>query len=669
MSKTSDDAMLIGASWYPEMWPEDEWPMDIARMREIGFNMVRLFEFAWHRFEPREGEYDLGWALRVMDLCHEAGIAVMVGTPTPAPPAWLTSTYPDTLRTDAEGRRKGHGIRCHFSPHSRKYRELSSLLIERMAAALAEHPALHSWQIDNEMGGADFGPEARAAFHAWLEQRYGDIHTLNEEWGLEFWSQAYASFDQVPMPPVESPSRHHPSLSLANQHFQNDVWTDFIRQQCDILRAKSDKPITTNMVGNFGGMNWFQHNRLLDRVGTSMYKDVDHYHWNVMQFDRMRAEKPDRPYWHLETAPSWSGGGRVWNIHHSADGIRAMTWMSALLGGSMMLYWQWRQHWAGQEMLHGTLCTATGKWRPNREAIARIAAEWREHGEWLLAHPPAPSAVGLLISNEAAWAFAATPMEGLDYLQVWRDAFHQPLCDSHIWRDVIHESADLSKYKVLIIPLMPVLSKDTRRRLVEWVGSGGHLLLGPLTGFRTDEYTVFRDREFGGLEELMGAESALRFTVKDVEDTVSVEFGDGHVARVSGTCEGFVPTTGAVLADYVGGYGDGLPAIVENSFGAGTVTTLGGLVDRATYLKLVRGLLQHAGVVPVAEGDAHVVVVPRAGSDGTVAGYGIVNLKEQEQVILLPAVGMDLLTGEPQGREVTLPPLAVRLVRCDMPSR
>ena len=40
--RVSDDRIHTGFSWYPEAWPESEWPADIARMREVGITMVRL---------------------------------------------------------------------------------------------------------------------------------------------------------------------------------------------------------------------------------------------------------------------------------------------------------------------------------------------------------------------------------------------------------------------------------------------------------------------------------------------------------------------------------------------------------------------------------------------------------------------------------------------------
>ena len=46
-------------------------------------------EFTWGLCEPEEGKYDFAWLERVMDIMGKAGIKVVLGTPTAAPPIWL----------------------------------------------------------------------------------------------------------------------------------------------------------------------------------------------------------------------------------------------------------------------------------------------------------------------------------------------------------------------------------------------------------------------------------------------------------------------------------------------------------------------------------------------------------------------------------------------------
>src|SRR6185503_3025482 len=197
MSEESPSSELpLGASWYPELWPEDQWPLDVARMKEVGVTVVRLFEYAWHRLEPREWEYDFEWANRVLNLLNENNLKAVIATPTAAPPAWLTSKYPEVLGTDDQGRR-GHRTRHRYSVVSSRYREFCTRIVDQMVHSFRGHDAILGWQIDNQMSGADYGNEARRAFHSWLHERFGQIESLNKTWGLEFASQAYEYFEQI----------------------------------------------------------------------------------------------------------------------------------------------------------------------------------------------------------------------------------------------------------------------------------------------------------------------------------------------------------------------------------------------------------------------------------------------------------------------------------------
>ena len=87
-------ALLLGAAWYPEQWPESRWDADLALMQAAHINFVRLGEFAWSTLEPKEGDYQMDWLDHAVRAAEKHGIAVVIGTPSAAPPAWLTQTYP-----------------------------------------------------------------------------------------------------------------------------------------------------------------------------------------------------------------------------------------------------------------------------------------------------------------------------------------------------------------------------------------------------------------------------------------------------------------------------------------------------------------------------------------------------------------------------------------------
>ncbi len=95
--------LFYGVAYYDEYMPEDRLAKDIALMRETGINVVRIAESTWSTLEPEEGQYNFYHIDRVLEAMHEAGIAVIVGTPTYAVPAWLAAKHPDILVTTVAG--------------------------------------------------------------------------------------------------------------------------------------------------------------------------------------------------------------------------------------------------------------------------------------------------------------------------------------------------------------------------------------------------------------------------------------------------------------------------------------------------------------------------------------------------------------------------------------
>ena len=46
----------FGVDYYPEHWPRERWQTDARMMREMGITIVRMAEFSWAKWEPREGD-------------------------------------------------------------------------------------------------------------------------------------------------------------------------------------------------------------------------------------------------------------------------------------------------------------------------------------------------------------------------------------------------------------------------------------------------------------------------------------------------------------------------------------------------------------------------------------------------------------------------------------
>lgn len=55
--------------YYPEQWDIYMIDEDMDNIVELGCNVIRIAEFAWHIMEKTEGQYDFF----VLRLCHQQG--------------------------------------------------------------------------------------------------------------------------------------------------------------------------------------------------------------------------------------------------------------------------------------------------------------------------------------------------------------------------------------------------------------------------------------------------------------------------------------------------------------------------------------------------------------------------------------------------------------------
>jgi beta-galactosidase len=247
----------LGACYYPEQWPEEMWGDDYRRMKEMGFSVIRVAEFAWSIFEPAEGEFHFDLFDRALDLAHEHGVKVIVGTPTATPPAWLTHRYPEVLNVSQSGISYQHGQRRHYNYNAPIYKELCARITRKMAEHYKNHPAILGWQIDNEMNcevNVFYSEADHRAFREWLKRKYGSLDQLNEAWGAVFWNQTYSDWVQVHLirPTVsDSPNPHQ---ALDEKRFISDSVISFAKLQADIIReAAPHQWVTTN--GMFGHLD------------------------------------------------------------------------------------------------------------------------------------------------------------------------------------------------------------------------------------------------------------------------------------------------------------------------------------------------------------------------------------------------------------------------------
>lgn len=651
----ANERLWLGSAWYPEQWPESAWPEDLRLMKASGANVVRIGEYAWSRMEPSEGQYDFGWLVRAVRLAAKYDIKVVVGTPTDTPPAWLTATYPDTLQVDGSGKRLGHGGRRQFSISSQRYRTLARDIVTRMAQALKDEPNVIGWQVGNEPTDESYDPEARAAWVAWLKQRYGTLDALNEAWSTAYWSQTYSAWDQVPF----NTDKGNPGWMLELKRFITAQWSEFHRNQRDAIRAVvGAKPFITVNLGGLGWANRFDRyaiNRDLDLASWDDYVGTGHLkpYRNGATHDLVRGWKR-RNFWVMETQPGSVNWAPVSNILYPGE-TRAMAWQAVGHGADAVLYWQWRNALNGQETMHGSVVGPDGKPLPIYPEIQALGHEFAKASPVLAGTSPV-SPVALLQDYPSRWAIDfQLHHRDYDQIEVLLD-YYRPLKDALGAVDIVEAAgAPLDGYKLVVAPSLNVITDAMAKRLADYVRRGGHLILGPRSGM-TDEFNrLDPQRQPGPLAELLGGRVEQFYALDE-----KVVVGDG---TASIWAEQLTPTasdTKTVLTyGKANGWLHGKAAAITRKVGKGSITYVGALVDDHVMDQLMGGAIRDAGVTRDFAVPADVELMTRQGQGRSIVI--LINHGTEDRTVELPEAMADVLAGG-QVKSVTLPAQGVAVL-------
>ena len=427
-------------------------------MEDAHLHVVRVGEFAWSTIEPEEGHYDLDWLVRAVRLAEKHHIAVVIGTPTDAPPAWLTAAHPETLRVDAEGRPAEHGSRRQFNYASPEYRKFCAAIAEQLARRFGHDPDVIGWQIGNEYTEESFDPATRRQFEEWLKRKYGTLDALNRAWVTAYWSQTYDRWEEIPLPTAGG----NPGLLLDHRRFVSDTWRDFQQVQIDVIRKFADPRqfITTNIGGLGWSDNWdhYEITRPLDLAAWDDYVGEGHLNVarNAAMHDFARGWKREN-FWVMETQPGSVNWAPV-NTTLDAGETRAMAWQAIGHGADAVLYWQWRDALNGQEQYHGALVGPDGAPLPIYAEISRIGSEFERAALALKGTKPMAQ-VALLVSYDSRWAIDFQPHNrNYDQLDVLL-GYYRPLRDQQLTVDIVSADAPLDSYKLVFAPSLNVISQ------------------------------------------------------------------------------------------------------------------------------------------------------------------------------------------------------------------
>jgi beta-galactosidase len=653
------NAILMGAAWYPEQWPEARWEEDLRMMEAANLKVVRIAEFAWSRMEPSEGRFDFDWLERAIALAAKHHIVSVVGTPTATPPAWLTQKYPDTLRVDEHGERATHGNRAHASSTSPRYREFCRRITEQMALRFGHNPNVVGWQIDNEYGYAlmSYDDVTRKQFQDWLQAKYKTLDNLNSRWTTSYWSQTYDNWSEIPIPI----GGHNPGLMLEWKRFIGYAWTSYQQNEIDAIRKHADARqfITGNFMGFFDGFDHYPITEPLTFASWDDYVGTGHVDpaYNGLAHDLTRGFRRQN-FWIMETQPGAVNWSPLNNFLNRGE-ARAMAWQAIGHGADDVNYWQWRSALNGQEEIHGVLVGPDGTPVPFLDEVKQTAGEFALVESTFRDTVPV-SQVALLYSYDSHWAIQfqkhTEKYDDIGLLKSYYGAL-RPLAQSV---DVVSAYAPLDSYKLVAAPSLNVLPKDLADHLLAYVHNGGHLVLGPRSGMKDEFNSLVTQRQPGFLGDALGGRVEQYYALEK-DFPVSGAWGTGTTTIWAEQLKSLAPDS-EVLLKYgkSNGWLDDQPAAISRLYGKGRITYIGAILDDKLTAAAAQWMIQKSGITPVFGPVPDGVEVTRRIGGGKQV-FILINYAQENRSVTLP-YSMKALLANRQADRVELPPYGVEIL-------
>lgn len=639
-------AVRFGAAYYAEYQRTPRLEQDFALMREAGFSVIRVGESVWSTWEPEDGRFDLDWLEPVLDAAHESEIGVILGTPTYAVPMWLARRYPEIAGESTTGQRVGWGARQEVDLTHAAYLFHAERVIRAVVGRYAGHPAIVGYQVDNEPGLRLLSNEGVfQRFVDWLRHRYGSVERLNEEWGLVYWSHRLSTWADLWRPD----GNYQPQYDLAWRRFQTELVTEFIGWQADLVRevAGPEPFVTTCVSYEQPGVEDVDLASRLDFVSGNAYYEMEdslrHPNdlprssgpmgwvvrgpWAVTQLADLMYSARQAPFLVTETNAGSIGFSSMNQSPYDGQ-WRQAAWLLVARGARMVSYWHWNTLAFGAETFWGGVLPHSGT--PGRvyAEIARLGGELRRAGEAFAGAEPdydvavlydsdsklalvtqgPVSAPGHLVDPESYRRIVAAFSRGVfDAGRQSRLVRPQQLLPSRGGDSTPAEAA--ARFPVLVVPALSTAADEDLDFLADYARSGGHLVLGPRTGYGDPEGRAREERQPGRLAGLAGASyDELANPAAPVPVTGELT---GHATDV---LELYRPEGAQVLAGYEHPHLGRFAAVTTHPAGEGRVTVVGTVPDQELGAALARWLVPS----PVAgwETPASVTVASATTPDG-----------------------------------------------------
>lgn len=624
--------MLLGVDYYPEQWDISIMEEDLANIKELGSNVIRIGEFAWHLMEKEEGKYDFSFFDTVIKKANEYGLKVIFGTPTATIPAWLVKKYPEILSEFENGEKRTFGGRHIYCFNSEVFYKYSEKIIRELANHYKDEKNIVAWQIDNEFGheGSDecYCPKCHRAFQEFLRNKFNNsIDELNKTYGTTFWSQEYNSFEEIPVP-KKTITTHNPALRLDWERFRSKSIVDYSNFQVELLKSIIPDCVVIHDFPGGGLDKHVDYSKVAQKLNVVAFNNYPVWggqkepippHEIAFGLDYIRGLKREN-FWITE-AIMGAQGHDITGFLPRPNQAKMWSCQGMARGCSSLIYFRYRGATKGAEQFCYGILDADNKKRRKFYEVKDFFHNIIKY-EDILEHP-IKSKVAIVYDYDSLASFRIQKQSILLDCHQEMKKFYKPFYDSNIMVDIISEDKDFSEYKILILPVMIIWKKELTEKVKEFAKNGGIVVMTYRTAVKDiDNNLTLGEMLPVGYNDFVGAyveeiESLQEYNSLDLE-------GEGvfnGIKGKGGIFRDMLVSKGAeVLFRYNDKFYDTFSAVTKNSYGKGKVYYIGCSPEEAILKLIVDDILNSAELQKTLSPD-NVEIVVRGNGDKQIKIY------------------------------------------------
>jgi beta-galactosidase len=672
---------LHGGDYNPEQWLENPEILakDIELMKKAQVNTVTLGVFSWAKLEPQEGKFQFSWLDNIIKNISKEGIKFILATPSGARPSWLAKKYPEVLRTNENrekllfGERHNH---CFTSPIYRK--KVQTINLE-LAKRYAKHPGLLMWHVGNEYSGDCHCELCQKEFREWLRKKYGTLDELNRCWWSSFWSHTYCSWDEIESPsPIGMKTFH--ALNLDWKRFTTDQTIDFFKNEIKpLMEVNPNVPITTNFFAGkekneeivpLPSLDYSKFSKVVDTVSWDSYPTwhndketlADTACRTGFMHDQFYSFK-NKPFFIMECSPS--------NVVHykvnrsKKPGMHLLSSIQSIAhGANSILYFQWRKSRGAAEKFHGAVID-----HDNR-TDNRVFQEVVKVGKALnrltpIINAKKSSKVALIFDWDTSWSLSdlrGFSKENLNYNETSFKHYKQ-FWENDVSIDVISLENDLSKYKLIIAPMLFMISSNDAKRLKNYVNEGGILVSTYLTGIVDQNDLAYLNGWNEDLKTIFGL--SIKETDTLYPNQKNAVLFDEKLYELEKFCTRLDLNSAKILGKYQEDFYKGEPCITKNILGKGSAYFLGARSEDGLLQEFYKNLIHKFKLNNTVIRESNPVVSVQTRETNKKKYIFIMNFSEENQVIIMKEPCKDVLSEENTIEKVSLGPLETKVMEVE----